>query len=1212
MPITEGGRFTPNDKIVSPGVFTRENDLSGVTQGVADIGAVVVAPFAKGPGFAPTLVTNTADLESKFGVADGVYYGPYTAMEYLKQKGFVTVCRVGALTGYNQKHPVLIYAEKGEWNRATDAGAVNSASSFLQPFSASSWWQNNSGDIFTYTSGSTGLSGSGYGGFGITPTYGASVAATTSTSGYTVVGNTLVYSGSVTSGSVSASNSVYTKTPTTSIGGITIPAGLCNYTASTSGGAGYYIATVTGSLKVSGSIALTLAANAATNTTLSPTSSNGSQYFNGQLVTGTINQTLVDDFVGTFYSASYAITYPSSGITASTFTFYTASVNNESDLNGYYNIINNSISASVAAGIFSGNFPTSFQLTYPYAEAGKNNEINEYFFNNVAASASAFISASFTVDNSGGCAYPVLRVKGVLSGSFGAYNGTFTSNGSGPSLDSCGNYQTGSGMVRLIATLADTQFGGFNTTTLDAPGFAGSYIVSGSGISGSNYVSQNYNLYLSSSNGFGYANYEFSLDPGSPKYIKNVFGMNASVGDPNKYVVGQKKEAAYLYNVFEDGIAEVMSNPSDWILRAASPVDLSPAGLIFSGASQEPLKFTDANSYNPVNGDSIYSLTHATTPWITSQAVAGVDSSSYRFKLFQIATLADGTNTNTSYKIEISNVKLAGTVPGSDWGSFTLSVRDFNDTENRPKYLENFQNLSLDPNSPNFIARRIGDRYNFITFAGKIVEFGTFANLSKYIRIVMTENNYPESAVPYGFEAMYVPMGGTVEANIVHTAKYSKASTSTTSPGKFASGFVFGETLTADSEIVGLYPTGSSGNLWYNDNLQYLAPIPAGATVGRNVGFYLDSETTNGGVGVSTFISSSTGGTNNNGVPAVLTANESTYVKMRKFVVGFQGGFDGQSPAIPINAGSDISAGNTQGLNCATITSAGSVAYHQCLAALSNADEFDINLLVMPGIFHSQHSYVAQLGIDLCEQRGDCFYIMDNVVFPASNQSTGLIDAAINDVSTIDSNYVGTYYPWIKILDTNLNKIVSVPPSVIMPSIYASSDNAAAEWFAPAGLNRGGIPQAVQTLDRLTWAERDTLYAGRVNPIAAFPGQGICVWGQKTLQVQHSALDRINVRRLLINLKKFIASTSKYLVFEQNTTDTRNRFLSVVNPYLESVQQRSGLYAYKVVCDATNNTADIIDNNILYGQIYLQPAKTAEYIVLDFNILPTGAVFPGA
>jgi phage tail sheath protein FI len=178
-----------------------------------------------------------------------------------------------------------------------------------------------------------------------------------------------------------------------------------------------------------------------------------------------------------------------------------------------------------------------------------------------------------------------------------------------------------------------------------------------------------------------------------------------------------------------------------------------------------------------------------------------------------------------------------------------------------------------------------------------------------------------------------------------------------------------------------------------------------------------------------------------------------------------------------------------------------------------------------------------------------------------------------------------------------------------LPAVYAANDNAAAEWFAPAGLNRGGIPQAVQVLDRVTHGERDTLYEGKVNPIAAFPGQGICVWGQKTLQDKASALDRINVRRLLINLKKFIASSSNYLVFEQNVAATRNRFLGIVTPYLESVQQRQGLYAFKVVMDDSNNTPDLIDRNILYGQIYIQPTRTAEFVVLDFNILPTGASF---
>jgi phage tail sheath protein FI len=189
---------------------------------------------------------------------------------------------------------------------------------------------------------------------------------------------------------------------------------------------------------------------------------------------------------------------------------------------------------------------------------------------------------------------------------------------------------------------------------------------------------------------------------------------------------------------------------------------------------------------------------------------------------------------------------------------------------------------------------------------------------------------------------------------------------------------------------------------------------------------------------------------------------------------------------------------------------------------------------------------------------------------------------------------------------------MAVPPSVVMMSVYAANDKVAAEWFAPAGLNRGGIPTAVSVADRLTHTERDTLYEGHVNPIAAFPGQGVVAWGQKTLQRNPSALDRVNVRRLLIALKKFIASSSRFLVFEQNVATTRQRFLNIVNPYLESVQQRSGVYAFKVVMDDSNNTPDLVDRGILYGQIYIQPTRTAEMIVLDFNVLPTGATFPGA
>jgi phage tail sheath protein FI len=178
-----------------------------------------------------------------------------------------------------------------------------------------------------------------------------------------------------------------------------------------------------------------------------------------------------------------------------------------------------------------------------------------------------------------------------------------------------------------------------------------------------------------------------------------------------------------------------------------------------------------------------------------------------------------------------------------------------------------------------------------------------------------------------------------------------------------------------------------------------------------------------------------------------------------------------------------------------------------------------------------------------------------------------------------------------------------------MPGVYAFNDNVSAEWFAPAGLTRGGLGNVLQAERKLSPTDRDNLYAGKVNPIATFPNIGVAAFGQKTLQKKASALDRINVRRLLIALKRYIGNVSENLVFEQNTAVTRNAFLAQVTPYLESVQQRQGLYAFKVVMDESNNTPDVIDRNQLVGQIYLQPTKTAEFILLDFNILPTGVEF---
>lgn len=1088
MPITEGGKFSPVDRVVSPGVFTRENDLSGLAQGVADIGGAIVAPFAKGPGFAPTLVRSVSELEEKFGVADGVFYGPYTAKEYLKEQGQVTVCRVGALTGYKQNNPLMIYAIPGTSSRLEVSASVETGST-----------GNSIPSYAESTGGSTTITDF------ITPNSASFAALTASTSGII---------------SMSAVLTVTFENNTSSF----LPAG-------------------SGSLEYAGVTS----------------------------VIGTVN-------INTGSAATVYITSSIQGNSSKTAAEKLAQAlleSTETVSNFSMSFVQLNVTASSTFDVVSG---TSLKL---------NNAVFKAY------------------RSSGGCGTVLYLAAGQVNGSFGPYTGTFTSS-SVVSSDPCASTSSAN-LPQILAVLANTRNATQSTSDLSVPGFSGSILSTVTASSGPAGVAErvttlNFAVQLSSSAGSGFGTYEFSLDPNSSKYITSVFGNDPTAGNPSTQVSGQKIEAAYVYRIFEDTIARVKADKKSWMIGMGTSVE----GQVRVG---DVLNFTDAASLTPSTADSDFALTNASTPWVTSQTIApwrGASGTavSTKYNLFKVHTLGDGTAENTRFKIEISNVRLAGQVPGSDYGSFTLSVRDFSDTEKRPKILETFQNLSLDPNSANFIARRIGDKYNYITFAGKIIEFGTYSTLSKYIRVEMTTDTYPVAAVPYGFRAYSTPINSNY-SSFLPPMRYTKASTYSESPGRYASGVMIGEVpVGASDTLAALYPTASSGVGCDRDNEQYFAPLPSfgsNDSTGKNEDFDLETNYSSSGV------------TAGNGVPSYyVAADEVTNVKKRKFVMGMQGGFDGQWPAVPINVGSDIIAGNTQGLDCTSITSAGSVGYKQCVAALGNADEFDINLIVTPGIFSSLHSYVTNLVIDMCEARGDCFYIMDNVVFPASNQSTGLIDAAVAQAETFDSNYVATYYPWVKILDTNLNKIVSVPPSVVLPAVYAANDNTAAEWFAPAGLNRGGISQAVQVMDRLTHQERDTLYEGRVNPIAAFPGQGISVWGQKTLQVAPSALDRVNVRRLLIALKKFIASSSKFLVFEQNVAVTRNKFLAIVNPYLESVQQRSGLYAFQVVMDESNNTPDLVDRNVLYGQIYLQPAKTAEFIILDFNILPTGATFPGA
>jgi len=271
--------------------------------------------------------------------------------------------------------------------------------------------------------------------------------------------------------------------------------------------------------------------------------------------------------------------------------------------------------------------------------------------------------------------------------------------------------------------------------------------------------------------------------------------------------------------------------------------------------------------------------------------------------------------------------------------------------------------------------------------------------------------------------------------------------------------------------------------------------------------------------------------------------------------------------------------------------------YDVVINMLGNKDEFNFNIISTPGLMYDKHETTLNSLIGMVEDRGDAIAVIDLKVYGSQ------IAEVVNKASELNTSYAASYWPW---LQTGGKWI---PASTVIPGVYVSSDNASEAWFAPAGMKRGVIT-AQDTERKLTQANRDTLYAGKVNPIGTFPNKGIVVFGQKTLQTKASALDRVNVRRLLIELKGYISQIADTFVFEQNSVANRNSFLAQVNPYLESVQQRQGLYAYKVVMDESNNTADVIDRNEMVGAIYVQPTKTAEFIYLDFNILPTGATFP--
>ena len=594
----------------------------------------------------------------------------------------------------------------------------------------------------------------------------------------------------------------------------------------------------------------------------------------------------------------------------------------------------------------------------------------------------------------------------------------------------------------------------------------------------------------------------------------------------------------------------------------------------------------------------------ATTPYITTQKDL-INLSTQN--LFRFKTLSHGTTENWRFKIGIANIQYTS-LTDKGYGKFDINVIRQDQTEinaikgDRNPYtytsdtiVESFTGCTLDPDDPNFVLRRVGDRYYKINDEGKLIGYNDYPNKSQFIRVEGTNalkaGTIAKDQLPFGFKAVTDPIPSTIGT--------SPSCSFVTRQGKAADwmssqfyGFNFNFGDAEDSQ----------GNPAGFDNLNYLNVTPnASSGTGGNVDFNLSNM-----YGHDNAADQEPGAAHSYTLLTTITGS----VNQRKFVVPFQGGFDGIHPSKHKLTGANMTTTNVMGHDISNSTSEGTVAYKRAIDAVSNPDEWDINLLATPGLIYNQASDIQNYALRKIEARADAFYLLDVAKYAASPVVSTQITDATTDAGQFDTSYAATYYPWVKLVDSDNNKHVWVPPSVVVAGVIAQTDQLAHPWFAPAGLTRGGLTSVLEPATRLTHSERDTLYDGRVNPIPSFPGQNVTVWGQKTLQKKASALDRINVRRLMITVKKFIASSTKFLVFEQNTAATRNRFLGIVNPYLENVQSNSGLFAFKVVMDETNNTPDVIDRNELRGQIFLQPTKTAEFIVLDFNILPTGAEFP--
>jgi hypothetical protein len=558
------------------------------------------------------------------------------------------------------------------------------------------------------------------------------------------------------------------------------------------------------------------------------------------------------------------------------------------------------------------------------------------------------------------------------------------------------------------------------------------------------------------------------------------------------------------------------------------------------------------------------SYTNAITPWIVSRVIGA----NVR-RLFRVQTISDGDASSNEIKISIANIDIVNY-------TFDLIVRNYFDTDATASStaLERWSNVSLNPEQPNYIAKVIGTTDE------------SYPRKSMFITVDM-EDNHPVNTVPAGFEGYSLRDSGI--SGITSTDVYYKT--------EYFSGDSKFKTYLGLSELGYTSLTQSQVSVRNSvKSLEFdLFAYDGGVTSGMTSikGFHLENTADS-----TSFISgnkdSLTGYTN--------AAGTLIDKSLLKFTVAPAGGFDGWNKYRQYeNLYEEFTDAYLDNVN----------SFKAGIDLMASPEEVDINLFATPGIDFSNNDSIITYALEIIEDRADTLYIIDSPRLTVGTEK-GTADEAVSILESlgIDSNYATTYWPWVQMQDPTSGKYTYQSPTFMVVRSMAYTDNVAAPWIAPAGELRGLAPANVVRADvKLKKTDRDTLYQGRINPIATSIQVGVKIDGQKTLQVRQSALDRINVRRLLLQVRRLVAAASQTLVFEQNDQTLRDQFLARVEPILLQIQNQRGLTAFKVVMDDSNNTNETIDRNTLVGKIQLKPTRTAEFIDLTFQVLPTGASF---